>query len=56
MIIKLLCAFIFALMISLGFGRKLVPWLKRHGFIQPLKDEVRKNVYTGAEQGSDSDS
>ena len=40
MAIKMILAFLLAFGISAGFGKFFVPWLKKHSFSQPLKDEV----------------
>jgi hypothetical protein len=40
-------AFLLALVFGLVFGRGFVPWLVKHGFVQPLKKEVEENVYSG---------
>ena len=35
------------------FGKRYIPWLVENQFIQPLKDEVQKKIYS--EQGRDAD-
>lgn len=40
-------AFLLALVFGLVFGRGFVPWLVKHGFVQPLKKEVMNKVYSG---------
>ena len=40
MVIKILLALLFAFAFSAGFGKWYVPWLKKCGAKQPLKDEV----------------
>ena len=27
-------------------GKKMIPWLEKKGFTQPLKEEVKEKVYT----------
>ena len=45
MMLQILGAAILAFLFVTVFGRGLVPWLGKHGFIQPLKKEVKENVY-----------
>lgn len=40
MAVKIMIAFMLSFLISIGFGRFFVPWLKRHSFSQPLKEEI----------------
>ena len=47
MIIWMLSALIMAFVVSFVFGKQYIPWLKKHGCIQPLKDEVKQIVYQG---------
>ncbi len=47
MAIKLVLAFIAAFAVTLLIGKYLVPWLKEHGSVQPLKDEVEQKIYSG---------
>ena len=35
------------------FGKKYIPWLVEHKFVQPIKKEVEENIYS--EQGKDAD-
>ena len=44
--IKVLGAGVLAFAVSTGIGKWLVPWLKKHGFIQPVKKEVETAVYS----------
>ena len=46
-VILVLGAFLLALMFGLVFGRGFIPWLVKHGFVQPLKKEVTDKVYSG---------
>ena len=48
MAVKMMIAFLLSFLISIGFGRIFVPWLKKHSFSQPLKDEVAQ-IYTEKE-------
>ncbi len=52
MIIWILSALIFAFFVSYIFGKQYIPWLKKLGFVQPLKDEVKQNVYQGDNSSS----
>lgn len=45
MIIWMLSALGLAFVVSIVFGKQYIPWLKKHGFVQPLKDEVEQIVY-----------
>lgn len=45
MAVKMMIAFVLSFLISIGFGRIFVPWLKKHSFSQPLKSEVAR-IYT----------
>ena len=38
--IKMLGAFVVAFLFSSVFGKYYIPWLKKRGATQPLKDEV----------------
>ena len=49
MIIQLLCACLLAFLVSRVFGKQLISWLQRKEIVQPLKDEVEKQVYSGKE-------
>ena len=40
MMIRMIAAFILAFLVSAGVGKLYIPWLKKHSFNQPLKDEV----------------
>lgn len=44
--IKVLGAGVLAFVVTTGIGKWLVPWLKDHGFIQPVKKEVETAVYS----------
>ena len=41
------CAILLALVFGVVFGRGFIPWLVKHGFVQPLKKEVMNKVYSG---------
>ena len=49
MIFQIIGAGVLAFAVSAGIGKKLVPWLKEHGFAQPIKKEVKDRVYTRGE-------
>ena len=51
MILRTLGAFFLALLVSAGFGKIYVPWLKKKNATQPLKDEVAK-IYAGKTDAS----
>lgn len=40
MTIKMLVAFAVAFFVSAGIGILYIPWLNKHKFSQPIKDEV----------------
>ena len=42
MIIQMIAAFLLVFVVSAGFGKLYIPWLRKHSFNQPLKDEVAK--------------
>ena len=41
----MLSALIIAFLVSCASGKLYIPWLKKRGFVQPLKDEVNQIVY-----------
>ena len=41
------CAILLALVFGVVFGRGFIPWLVKHGFVQPLEKEVMNKVYSG---------
>ncbi len=45
MIICMLGSLIIAFLVSCVFGKRYIPWLKKRGYVQPLKDEVKQKVY-----------
>lgn len=45
MIIWMLSALIMAFVVSFVSGKLYIPWLKKRGFVQPLKNEVSQIVY-----------
>ena len=45
MVIWMLSALIIAFLVSCVSGKLYIPWLKKRGFVQPLKDEVNQIVY-----------
>ena len=46
MIRIVLSAMAIAFTFSLAYGKKLIPWLKKKGFEQPLKREVEEEIYS----------
>ncbi|MBO7372977.1 MAG: hypothetical protein J6U19_01945 [Oscillospiraceae bacterium] len=46
-LLLVLGAFSLALVFGVMFGRGFVPWLIKHGLVQPLKKEVEEIVYSG---------
>lgn len=55
MTMQLICSVLLAFLVGLIFGKIFIPWLKRKGFVQPLKDEVQKQVYLEGESSSDQE-
>ena len=49
MVFQIIGAGVLAFAVSAGVGKKLVPWLKEHGFAQPIKKEVEDRVYSPGE-------
>ena len=49
MVIQLFGGIILAFFAILLFGKRLIPWLKSNGYVQPLKDEVQQQVYAEGE-------
>ena len=45
MALSIIISFLAAFAVTFLSGKFLVPWLKKHGFIQPLKDEVVQKIY-----------
>ena len=54
MILRTLGAFFLALLVSAGFGKIYVPWLKKKNATQPLKEEVAK-IYAEKTDGSEEE-
>ena len=52
MMMKLLLAILVAFVISVAIGKWYVPWLKKHGAKQPIKDEVAA-IYAEKETAAD---
>ena len=46
MVIQILIALLIGFIFSLVFGKRLIPWIEKKGFTQPLKQEVKENVYS----------
>ncbi len=45
MVLYVLCAFIVAFLISRAFGKRFIPWLKKHDAIEGLKKEVEERFF-----------
>lgn len=45
MAIQFIGALLAAFCITRGFGKRLIPWLEKHGFRQQTKDEVEQKIY-----------
>lgn len=54
MIIWMLSALIMAFVVSFVFGQQYIPWLKKHGFVQPIKDEVGQIIYNADDTSNDN--
>ena len=52
MIFQMLGALLLAVVISMVFGKRFIPWLEKKGIIQPIKKQVEEKVYT--EKNKDS--
>ena len=52
MIFQVVGAGVLAFAVTAGIGKKLVPWLKEHGFVQPIKKEVKDKVYSREESAT----
>lgn len=46
MTIQLLGALLLAFLVVLFFGMRFIPWLKKIGAEQPLKNEVKEKIYS----------
>ena len=46
MLIGIVIAVLVAFTSSKILGNKMIPWLEKKGFTQPLKEEVKEKVYT----------
>lgn len=53
MVIKIFLAFLLAFVVCVAFGKWYIPWLKKHGAKQPIKDEVA-TIYAEKETASDA--
>jgi len=49
MVIKILAACVIGFFISLGIGKVYIPWLNRHQFSQPIKEQVAE-IYAERER------
>ena len=54
MAVKKIIAFVLTFLITIGFGKFFVPWLKNHNFSQPIKDEVAQ-IYTEEDNSIDKE-
>ncbi len=52
MAIQVVCAGVLAFLAVRIFGKKFIPWLEKHDFTQPVKDEVNQNIYTEKEESA----
>lgn len=50
MTIKMLVAFAVAFFVSAGIGKLYIPWLNKHKFSQPIKDEVAQMYAENSEE------
>ncbi len=50
MAIKMLIAFAVAFLVSTGIGKLYIPWLNKHKFSQPIKDEVAQMYAENVEE------
>ena len=50
MSIKMLVAFAVAFLVSAGIGKLYMPWLNKHKFSQPIKDEVAQMYAENSEE------
>ena len=46
MALQLLIALSIGFYFSMVFGKKFISWMEKKGFTQPLKEEVKENVYS----------
>ena len=46
MLIRIVIAVLVAFTSSKILGKKMIPWLEKKGFVQPIKEEVKEKVYT----------
>ena len=51
MMVILICALLVAFIICVKFGKRFIPWLRKKGIIQPIKDEVA-SIHDARESGS----
>ena len=54
MVIWMLSALIIAFLVSYISGKLYIPWLKKHGFVQPIKDEVGQIIYNADDTSNDN--
>ena len=46
MTLQIIGALLAAFCITKVFGKRLIPWLEKHGIRQPTKDEVEQKIYS----------
>lgn len=55
MAIQIIGAMLAAFCITRLFGKRLIPWLEKHGFRQRTKDEVEEQIYSKKNDSADCD-
>jgi UDP-N-acetylmuramyl pentapeptide phosphotransferase/UDP-N-acetylglucosamine-1-phosphate transferase len=53
MTIQIIGALLAAFCITKVFGKRLIPWLEKHGIRQPIKDEVEQKIYSKKNDSTD---
>ena len=53
MLIGIVIAVLVAFTSSKVLGKKLIPWLEKHGIRQPTKDEVEQKIYSKKNDSAD---
>ena len=53
MTIQIIGALLAAFCVTKVFGKRLIPWLEKHGIRQPIKDEVEQKIYTKKNDSAD---
>lgn len=52
MTVQILGAVFLTFLLSLLFGKRLIPWLEKKGIRQPLKEDVEQKIYAEKNGGS----